>query len=108
MSNVSMIDGHIDREKMTAQDALAFFKGELKEGKCSDYCLQCNSMEMAISALEKQVPKKVICRLDTHTNTTTGFCPVCSLLVHENVTQKQTKTNYCRFCGQAIDWSDTE
>ena len=40
------------------KEALWFFKEELKHGKCSEDCLQCNSMELAIETLEKQIPKK--------------------------------------------------
>ena len=42
---------------VSLKEALWFFKEELKQGKCSEDCLQCNSMELAISALEKQIPK---------------------------------------------------
>lgn len=45
---------------MTAQEALAWFKEELKDGKCSDNCRQCNAYEVAIEALEKQIAKKPV------------------------------------------------
>lgn len=43
---------------MTNEEALIWFKDDLKNGKCSDECPQCNAMERAIEALEKQIPKK--------------------------------------------------
>jgi hypothetical protein len=94
---------------MSYEDALAFFKGELKEGKCSDYCLQCNSMEMAINALEKLIPKKPIkknpiCYEKTKDGTEfiayDYFCPDCNKQIKATV-------HHCH-CGQALDWSDTE
>ena len=38
---------------MTRSEALAYFKEELKDGKCSDTCPICNAMEWAIKALEE-------------------------------------------------------
>ena len=57
------------------------------------------------SALEKQIPKKPI--KDEY-----GFlhCPYCdddddSLMHDSNFSDRY---NYCCYCGQALDWSDTE
>lgn len=52
---------------------------------------------LAISALEKQIPKKP--DLDGGI-----YCPCC---LHEFKENYDT-TSYCPNCGQAIDWSDTE
>lgn len=38
--------------------ALEFFKAELKNGKCSDECVQCNAYEIAIKVLEKELNYK--------------------------------------------------
>lgn len=49
------------------------------------------------SAIEKQIPKKPICKkytIDTK-------CPVCG-------TFALIYNKYCIECGQALDWSDTE
>lgn len=50
----------------------------------------------AISALEKQIPKKAICKAENFT-----LCPNCN---------KRTVVHFkhCQSCGQALDWSDTE
>ena len=82
---------------MTYEEAKAFFEEDLKDGKCSDNCPECNAMELAISALEKQIPKKP--DLDGGV-----YCTCC---LHEFKENYDT-TNYCQNCGQAIDWSDTE
>ena len=91
--------------EMTPQKALWFFKEELKAGKCSDDCLQCNSMEMAISALEKQIPKKVKYQ-NRHgegwdiSNKDYFHCPSCG----RRLRNKQ-KDPHCGRCGQLLDWS---
>lgn len=46
--------------------------------------------ELAISALEKQVPEKPMNKY---------YCPSCE-------EQLMGKVNYCEECGQAIDWSE--
>lgn len=81
---------------MTYEEAKAFFEENLKDGKCSENCPECTAMELAISALEKQIPKKP--DLDDGV-----YCPCC---LHEFKVHYATR--YCTNCGQAIDWSDTE
>ncbi len=57
---------------------------------------------MGIKALEKQIPKKPI-------KETYGACkcPVCNDLEVKDYTTG-VKFKHCRFCGQALDWGDTE
>ena len=57
-----------------------------------DYAI---AFEAAISALEKQIPKKpnIYNRFERHCE--------CGTIV-------KTYQNYCSNCGQALDWSDTE
>ena len=81
---------------MTYEEAKSFFEEDLKDGKCGDNCPECNAMELAISALEKQIP--IIPDLDDGV-----YCPCC---LHEFKVHYATR--YCTNCGQAIDWSDTE
>ena len=52
------------------------------------------SLDIAISAIEKQMPKKPV------RTRSEIVCPTCNTLVGSSP--------YCRYCGQAIDWSDTE
>lgn len=51
------------------------------------------ALNMAIEALEKQIPKK-----PTKTRSEI-VCPTCKTLVGSSP--------YCRYCGQALDGSDT-
>ena len=82
---------------MTYTEAKAFFEECLWDGKCNEDCPECNAMEVAISAIEKQIPKKP--DLDGGI-----YCPCC---LHEFKENYDT-TSYFPNCGQAIDWSDTK
>ena len=72
--------------------------------------------EMAIQALEKQIPKKPNKTIDSSwgTQKEAHTCPVCDYYlteVHFIAPQKiesNKKITYCETCGQAIDWSDEE
>lgn len=59
------------------------------------------ALEMAIQALEKQIPKKPIhITRNEHSTRIIGYgCPAC----HKDVIGSGF---YCWSCGQAIDWSD--
>ena len=56
------------------------------------------AIDTAISALEKQIPKKPVVPLDSIREQ--HECPVCPHRVYK--TQQ-----YCDKCGQKLDWSDT-
>ena len=84
---------------MTYEEAKAIFEEDLKDGKCSDDCPECNARELAISAIEKQIPKKprkTRCSL---------MCANCGHKITEIGCKKLIRL-YCKKCGQAIDWSD--
>ena len=78
------------------QKAYEVFKDTMREG---------NYILAVKSALEKQIPKKPI--KDEY-----GFlhCPYCDYddysLMHDS--SFSDRYNYCCYCGQALDWSDTE
>lgn len=61
------------------------------------------SLDIAISAIEKQIPKKPFKEVIVKKNTRM-VCPVCFVNLHYLVEQQ----NYCPDCGQALDWSDSE
>lgn len=58
-------------------------------------------IELAIKALEKQIPKKPIKNEKCSRYVTTYNCPCCDSLF--NGTGLAT---YCYHCGQKFDWSD--
>ena len=93
-----------------------FMQIEDKNNDCkfTEYDYKAN--EMAIQALEKQIPKKPNKTIDlswgiqkeAHT------CPVCDYYLTEvhfiepQKIESNRKITYCETCGQAIDWSDEE
>ena len=51
---------------MEIKDAIKWFEAELKDGKCSDECLQCNANEKALEALrmtEKEIILNILKRI---------------------------------------------
>lgn len=54
--------------------------------------------EMAIEALEKQIPKKPMPDSKYYG---VGICPVCNAVFTDN------STRYCGNCGQALDWGES-
>ena len=94
----------MDEKKV--REAIEDFKklAELLQNKGSVAAEHCN---IAIEALEKQLPKKVenltkyrdlYGRLIFYK----GFCPNCGFVVDSS------KTNYCNACGQKLDWTVEE
>ena len=62
----------------------------------------------AISALEKQIPKKPNRGYDENDFGVTYYpvCPICKGALGEEQTMCEEWFNFCPLCGQAIDWSD--
>lgn len=58
--------------------------------------------QLSIDALEKQIPKKVIC--DGYFYGYTHHCPVCNAQVSKRA--YGVSDTYCSNCGQALDWSE--
>ena len=58
-------------------------------------------LEMSKQALEKQIPKKPTIKKSVKVNAFTLRCPNCEAVL-------QADSPCCRYCGQALDWSDTE
>lgn len=56
------------------------------------------AFDIAIQALEKQIPKKVLSTWDKEF----ALCPCCN---GKGLSDKQ---KYCDNCGQRLDWSDEE
>ena len=58
-----------------------------------------DALEIAIPALETQIPK-----LPTKTKNSTLLCPNCGEYVGYVDAEVDIRADYCNFCGQAIDW----
>lgn len=103
---------------MTPAEAIELIKkvafsveNEIEEIKASKFI---TALKTAISALEKQIPKKPtphtvepieapikIGNVNWCKGTTIYHCPNCKDFISRVYT-------YCHKCGQALDWSDTE
>lgn len=89
---------------MTPQEAINRIKNhiEVHRRKEPHFAIRIlEALHMAIEALEKQIPKKLIII------GTEKCCPVCE----EEICSEGDDGNYgdyCSGCGQALDWSDTE
>ena len=75
---------------MTYQKAIDYFKRRKIQYGLADNIQQAENC--AIEALEKQIPKKPV---KTRSEI---VCPTCDTLVGSSP--------YCRYCGQALDWSE--
>lgn len=95
---------------MTPKEAIEELKDDKKlyeteichanDGTPDGYLLQ--ALDMAIEALEKQIPKKPI-SLGEDIDRDVGQCPNCKEIIDTYEDYK-----YCSDCGQAIDWRDEE
>lgn len=57
---------------------------------------------MAISALEKQIPKRAVGKHYAHMR-----CPSCNHRIPSGGgSSSKRRDNWCNYCGQAIDWED--
>ena len=59
--------------------------------------------DMAIEALEKEIPKKIFLYGDDEDGIMP--CPFCEEDLYDD---KECGFNCCPHCGQAIDWEETE
>ena len=60
--------------------------------------------KLAIEALEKQIPKRPVYDLTYKVN----CCPCCDspFTFYGAYRTFKSETNFCPYCGQAIDWSE--
>ena len=89
---------------MTYEEAIKHFKSLQKRYTKEHNGRMCEKVNLALEALEKQIPKKP---LHMHKN---YYCPICKedgwMLWDDAIPNDMDK--YCGKCGQAIDWRDDE
>ena len=87
---------------MTENEAIKMLEIQKPAYGCKEYKKPLMyAYEMAINALEKQIPKKP--RFYTHNY----YCSVCDNLVGNNEFEWR-RFKYCDTCGQRLDWSEEE
>ena len=78
------------------------------------YINMCESSDIknAISAIDKQIPKKIEEQTEDDREFIDYVCPNCKVTLQQKMKQAKRITIYkykhCIDCGQALDWSDTE
>lgn len=87
---------------MTEREAIEYFYNVMETGNIKND-MQQSAYEMAIEALEKQIPKKVSNRKVVYDFPASvhGDCPVCG---SRNLSSADT--NYCNVCGQKLNFGE--
>lgn len=86
--------------RMTNEEAIRFLKDH---EYWSDFSFMDEVAEIAIFAIEKQIPQKPVGR---HTDM---HCPVCGARVRSgNGSSSRVRDTVCRHCYQVMDWSKEE
>ena len=87
---------------MTYEEAIKHFKSLQKRYTKEHNGRMCEKVNLALEALEKQVPKKPLHMRKNY------YCPICKedgwMLWDDAVPNDMDK--YCGKCGQAIDWEE--
>ena len=88
---------------MKYEEAIKHFKSLQKRYTKEHNGRMCEKVNLALEALEKQIPKKP---LHMHKN---YYCPICKedgwMLWDDAIPNDTDK--YCGMCGQAIDWKES-
>ena len=84
-------------EKITVEEAIEVLRNAAFLGTEEALQKDNDAVEMAIEALEKNIPKKPFYNSPNET----WYCTVCHRAV--SVVQK-----HCEYCGKVIDWSEVE
>lgn len=93
---------------MTPEEAIDFISNKIQIDVrfCSDDDINKTetALKLAISALEKQIPKKPIPTEEQNIRYVMNYtCPSCGKhFIGTGI------ANYCYHCGQALDWRETE
>ena len=67
------------------------------------------ALQMAMDALKKRQPKKVVYDINGLTGLPVSFCPSCGEGVNMYAYgRNDLKQVFCPYCGQALDWKDGE
>ena len=67
---------------------------------------QISALKLAVEVLEKQIPKNGI--MIGYEYSSVLSCPNCRMPIINVWNKREYKPNYCHYCGQALDWRDTE
>lgn len=87
---------------MTYEEAIKHFKSLQKRYTKEHNGRMCEKVNLALEALEKQMPKKPKDKFTVPYDILAwGICPYCGEGVNSDM-------KFCSECGQALDWSADE
>lgn len=79
----------------------------LKSNKpTSGYMMLQESIDMAIQALEKQIPMKPMMVYDDKVDSNWCSCPICANGIGWEIPARKIK--FCWECGKKLDWSESD
>lgn len=89
---------------MTPEEAIKTIQVAIAEVEWNYPLDYTEAFEVAIEALEKQIPKKPREAFQS------GFfwCPACSKAIKMRIEGSKINISYCPFCGQALDWRENK
>ena len=64
------------------------------------------ALDLIEKCVNKQIPTKGIMIGDEYSSVLS--CPSCNKPIVNVWNSNEYKPNYCHYCGQVLDWSDTE
>ncbi len=93
--------------KMTEKEAVERLNANNERRTATGYLI---IKKMAIEALEKQIPQKVVAETEEDREFVDYLCPVCKVILQQKYKQSKRALIYpykhCSECGQVLDWSD--
>lgn len=89
---------------MNVQEALEIITNAIQSDNMT--ASQDKALAIAQKVLEKHIPKKGIMIGDNYSSVLS--CPNCRKPIVNVWNIAKYEPNYCHYCGQALDWSDTE
>ena len=107
-----LIDENVDEGRLVGTDVTGTWKADTPLNEV--YRKHIDALDLAISALEKQIPKKPkhIDKNATFDGNWKKVCPACGRVLVERITTPEESypeiynhTPHC-ICGQAIDWEE--
>lgn len=94
---------------MTESEAIEAIQFDLKIGGEIHSQVLCNAVDVAIQALEKQIPKKPIFNHNLSDTLSVFHCECGNTIKvsHDiGIMDNNNAPNYCSKCGCRLDWSD--
>lgn len=94
---------------MTEKEAIELIENDLKLHSKDLSSKYKNGLRMAISALEKQIPKKAkkeILTSNAFTQWRKYNCPNCGYFLYSGSSAPFSAQSYCHQCGQKLDFGE--